>query len=114
MIAARQINAAHYFIDTETFEKHGAGPAPAYDASEGKLAKKEDEQVPRKLMDVSDAWLKRFQTAIPAAIDTLTGLEFQIVSSETEGKIDPCDLLQQIYSQIVDLRRSLEAVRLIF
>lgn len=70
--------------------------------------------MPRVLMDVSERWLKRFQVVVPIAIDTLTGFEAQIMRQHTVGDISADDLLQMMHQQIVDLRRNLETVRIIF
>lgn len=70
--------------------------------------------VPRIRIDVNEAWLKRLQQVLPAAIDTLTGWEHQIQSSMLEGTPDARDLLDSLHQQIRDLRRTIETVRVIF
>lgn len=70
--------------------------------------------MPRVLINVSDAWLNRLQTVIPSAIDTLQGLQHQIQTCLTEGTPEPEHLLEQLQSQIIDLRRNIEAIRIIF
>lgn len=70
--------------------------------------------MPRILIDVSQEWLNRLQQVLPAAIDTLSGLEHQVHTSIIEGVPDPLDLLDQIGSQLTDLRRSIESARVIF
>lgn len=68
----------------------------------------------RKLIDVSDTWLERFNAVLPSADDTLSGFQNQIAHCVTIGSVEPTDLLMQLNSQITDLRRSLESVRYIF
>lgn len=70
--------------------------------------------MPRVLIDVSQEWLDRLQTVLPAAIDALSGLNYQIDNFMLHGDIKPVDLLDQIGSQLTDLRRSLESARIIF
>lgn len=70
--------------------------------------------MPKLLIEVSNEWLDRLQRVIPAAIDTLTGWEAQIRASQIEGNPDAVDLTEQLLSQIIDLRRTIEAVRIIF
>lgn len=70
--------------------------------------------MPRILIDVSQEWLDRLQQVLPAAIDALTGLEHQIRASMIEGVPEPLDLLDQMGSQLNDLRRSIESARVIF
>lgn len=70
--------------------------------------------MPRVLIDVNEAWLQRVQRVIPAAIDTLTGWEHQCRAATIEGTPDASDLLQQLHQQIIDLRRNIETVKIIF
>lgn len=70
--------------------------------------------MPRIKIDVSDAWLNRLRQVLPAAIDALSGWEHQIQNASVEDGPDADDLLQQLHAQMVDLRRSIEAVRIIF
>lgn len=70
--------------------------------------------MPRKLIDVNELWLERIQNVIPLAIDTLQGLEAQILRSQLLGEPDPIDLIDNLSHQINTLRRNLESVRIIF
>lgn len=70
--------------------------------------------MPRVLINVSQEWLDRLQTVLPAAIDALSGISYQIDNLALHGDRDPVDLLDQIASQLTDLRRSLESARIIF
>lgn len=70
--------------------------------------------MPRLLIDVNETWHKRFETVISAAIDTLTGMEHQCRSAITEGRPTPEDLIEQLYSQLNQLRRNIETIRIIF
>jgi hypothetical protein len=70
--------------------------------------------MPKIIIEVSDAWLDRLQQVLPAAIDTLYSFEHQCRRSIIDGSPDPPDLIEQLLSQIIDLRRTIEAVRIIF
>lgn len=70
--------------------------------------------MPRIMIDVSTEWLARYNEVMPSAINALEGFEAQIRSAIIDGKTDPDDLLEQLYGQIKDLRRSLEATRPMF
>lgn len=70
--------------------------------------------MPRKLIDVSDVWLNRLQTVIPTTIDTLTGIAAQIDAWQIEGTIDPEDLIDTLRSQLIDLKRNMETIKIIF
>lgn len=70
--------------------------------------------MPRKLIDVSDVWLNRLQTVIPTTIDTLTGIAAQIDAWQIEGTIDPKDLIDTLRSQLIDLKRNMETIKIIF
>ena len=70
--------------------------------------------MPRILIEVSDAWVTRLQSVLPAAIDTLSSFEHQLRQSIVNGDPEPADLCEQLLSQTIDLRRNIEAVRLIF
>lgn len=70
--------------------------------------------MPRILINVSQEWVDRLQSVLPAAIDTLTGLEAQLQNVHLEGNIDPIDLIDQVASQLTDLKRSIQSVRIIF
>lgn len=70
--------------------------------------------MPKVLLEVSDAWIDRLQQVIPAAIDTLYSFEHQTRRSIVENTPEAVDLLEQLLPQIIDLRRTLEAVRIIF
>lgn len=70
--------------------------------------------MPRVRIDVSEAWLDRLRQVLPAAVDALTGWEHQIDAVRIEGKSDAETLLDQLHGQIIDLRRSIQAVKVIF
>ncbi len=70
--------------------------------------------MPRLLINVNQEWIERLQAVIPSAISTLQGLELQISSARQEGEFEAIDLLDQIASQLADLRRNLQSVRIIF
>lgn len=70
--------------------------------------------MPRILIEVSDAWITRLQSVLPAAIDTLTSFEHQLRQTVVQGNPDAANLCEQLLSQVIDLRRNIEAVRLIF
>ena len=70
--------------------------------------------MPRILVEVNESWRQRFETVLPAAIDTLEGWEHQIAQALTEGHINTEDLLDQLHAQMIDLRRNLQTVRFIF
>lgn len=70
--------------------------------------------MPRVLIDVNETWAQRFNRVIPAAIDTLRGWEYQCRDQIIEGTAKPEDLIEQLQTQIIDLRRNLETVRIIF
>lgn len=70
--------------------------------------------MPRIMIDISRDWLDRYNEVMPSAINALDGFEAQIRACIICGQTEPADLLEQLYSQIKDLRRSLEATRLMF
>lgn len=70
--------------------------------------------MPRIMLEVNEAWLQRYNRVIPAAIDTLNGWEYQCRSAIVEGVPNADQLIEQLQQQIIDLRRNLETVRLIF
>lgn len=70
--------------------------------------------MPRIVIEVNEAWLTRLQQVIPAAIDTLTGLNHLILYDKTNGHTEPEKLLQILHGQIEDLRRNIESIRIIF
>lgn len=65
-------------------------------------------------IDVNEAWIELYDHVMPKAIETLRGLEHQITLTATDGVYDPEDLLQQIHSQMIDLRKHLESISIIF
>lgn len=73
-----------------------------------------DPPMPRILIDVNETWNKRFQTVLPMAIDTLEGMEFQCRNCIIAGVPDAIELVEQLQSQLLDLKRNLESVRLMF
>lgn len=70
--------------------------------------------MPRVLIDVNESWAERFNRVIPDAIETLNGWEFQCRNVIINGVPNAEDLIEQLSAQIIDLRRNLETVRLIF
>lgn len=70
--------------------------------------------MPRKLLDVSDAWLTRFMDGKEHLHAGLEGLEHQIILHQQTGSGDADDLLEQLRGQINGLRRNLEAWKLVF
>jgi hypothetical protein len=70
--------------------------------------------MPKVRLEVNEAWLKRFEDVVPAAISSLEGWQSQIETNQIEGNIDSDDLLQQLLSQIIDCRRNLQSLRIIF
>lgn len=78
------------------------------------MEKTEENQLPRILINVNETWSARFQIVLPAAIDTLTGLEQQCMNCIIGGEPDAADLVERLQSQLIDLRRNLESIRLMF
>lgn len=74
----------------------------------------EEANLPRIRIDVNKAWIDRFNRVLPAAIDTLNGWEYQCGSAMISGVPNSDELIEQLQRQIIDLRRNLETVRLIF
>lgn len=70
--------------------------------------------MPRILIDVNESWAERFNRVLPDAIDALNGWEHQCRVQTITGVPNPEDLIEQLHAQIIDLRRNLETVRLIF
>lgn len=70
--------------------------------------------MPRILIEVNEAWLTRLQQVLPAAIDTLTGWHWLIVYHESNGDQEAKDILKILDGQIEDLKRNIEAIRIIF
>lgn len=70
--------------------------------------------MPRVMIDVSQEWIDRLQQVIPAAIATLYSFEHQLRRSIIDGSPEPVDLIDQLLSQVIDLRRTVEAIRVIF
>lgn len=70
--------------------------------------------MPRVHIDVNEAWVDRFKRVLPAAIDTLNGWEYQCRNSIISGVPNSDDLIEQLQQQVIDLRRNLESIRLIF
>lgn len=70
--------------------------------------------MPRVLIDVSEAWLDRYNIGVTQCIDTLVGLEHQIDQTPTPDAQAAFRLLDHLKSQLVDLRRNVEAWRMMF
>lgn len=70
--------------------------------------------MPRIMIDVSTEWFERWQAVAPASIEAMQSWEHQIRSCIIEGTVDPADLLENLLSQIIDARRSLESARHMF
>lgn len=70
--------------------------------------------MPRILINVNEAWLKRYNDVLPAAIDTLLGWQAQLQNHVINGEQEAEDLLEALNSQIHDLRRNLESLRMMF
>lgn len=70
--------------------------------------------MPRVLIDVNEAWLERYQNGVSQAVDTLYGLSHQIANTPTADFDSAVKLLDEIESQLTDLRRNIEAWRIIF
>lgn len=70
--------------------------------------------MPRITIDVNETWLNRMQQVIPAAIDTLQGLDQLCQNSEQEGIPPTEDAIGILQSQIRDLRRQLQTIAIIF
>lgn len=65
-------------------------------------------------MDVNEQWIARLQRVLPAAVDTLSSFEHQIQHCLMSDASAADDLLDQLHSQIIDLRRMLETIVIIF
>lgn len=70
--------------------------------------------MPRIKIDVNETWLIRLQRVLPAAIDTLQGLDQLCQNVETEGTPPPEEAIDILQSQIRDLRRQLQTIAIIF
>lgn len=65
-------------------------------------------------MDVNEQWVARLQQVLPAAVDALSSFEHQITTTLMGEAAEPDVLLGQLHSQIIDLRRMLETIVIIF
>lgn len=70
--------------------------------------------MPRIKIDVNEGWLRRTQQVIPAAIDALDGLAHRIAQHQDASLWDAEDLLDELKRQLIDVRRDLQAIRIIF
>lgn len=70
--------------------------------------------MPRILINVTQEWVERLQRVLPAAIDTIEGLDVQIV--ELSATMDPHSWkrMREIHSQLQDLKLNIKSVTVIF
>lgn len=70
--------------------------------------------MPRILIDVSEAWVVRYQTGVVDVLDTLQGLSLQIEQAISLEPEDSRQKLELIAEQMLTLRRNVESWRLMF
>jgi hypothetical protein len=70
--------------------------------------------MPRKLIDVSDVWLERYQGGVVQTVDTLDGLRLQLETATPATLQAALATMRNIAQQLDDLKRNVESWRLIF
>lgn len=70
--------------------------------------------MPRVMLNVSETWYKRFQEGVTNVIETLDGIDHRIVKAFYEGTLDEQQLLDNIHSELNNLKRQVETWRLPF
>lgn len=70
--------------------------------------------MPRVLINVSEAWLKRYETGVVDVLDALEGTAAQLSAPTAETLHDAYAKMAEIATQLSDLKRQVESWRLMF
>lgn len=70
--------------------------------------------MPRVMIEITDAWLARYEAGVAQCLDTLDGIVHQIDRHCIEDGNDSVTFLWQLRSQLEDLRRNVQSWRHMF
>lgn len=70
--------------------------------------------MPRVLLDVSEGWHSRFENGVVQVLDTIEGVEHQLMRLTVEPSVDNGAKIMEIAAQLRDLRTNVRSWQIVF